>query len=274
MSYVIKENKIIVFNKQDFNPKHILECGQIFTYIINCNGNYEVYSKCEKTEIFEFDDRYELNCTNADYFVNFFDLEIDYGQIKKELNKTHFLQEPIKFGYGIRILNQDLLETIISFVISANNNIKRITKSMQQIRQYGKNKGSYYAFPTLDELALISEQQFKDMGTGYRSSYLVKLIEQLKQVDLEQTKLLSTPQLKKWLLSLMGVGPKVADCIMLFGYKRSDSFPVDTWLEKVYVETFNKQTSRIKMSQDFCDYFKSLAGYAQQYLFYFRRSQG
>ena len=182
------------------------------------------------------------------------------------------MTDAINFGYGIRILKQDILEVIFGFIISSNNNIERIKKTMAKIRLFGQNKGDYHAFPTLTELENITEQDYKTMGAGYRAKYLVEVTKQLKQVDLDQTFLWDTPKLKQWLLSLIGVGPKVADCILLFGYSRCDSFPVDTWIEKVYIDIFKENVPRNIMSKNLINYFGELSGYAQQYLFYYKRS--
>ncbi|MBQ3493950.1 MAG: 8-oxoguanine DNA glycosylase, partial [Clostridia bacterium] len=182
------------------------------------------------------------------------------------------LKNAIKFGYGIRILNQDIIEVIIGFIISANNNIKRIMNTMQKIRQFGENRGEYYCFPSLKVLQTISVEQFKDMGAGYRAEYLVESIKVLAETNFDNIKKLDNQSLRKWLISLKGVGPKVADCIMLFGFSRCESFPVDTWIEKVYFDIFKQKKPREQMSKDLLLHYGELSGYAQQYLFYYKRS--
>ena len=273
MNYILEKDKIVVYNCDDFNISHILECGQVFTYKKVADFEYEVYSKDKMAKVVFDGEKYNIFTNDIDYFVNYFDLNNDYGEIKKKLSEFDKMQEAIKFGYGIRILKQDLLEVIIGFVISSNNNIKRIKKSMAKIRECGENMGNYYAFPTLDELGKITEQKFREFGLGYRASYLVKLIKQLQNIDLNETKNWDKNKLKKWLLSLYGVGEKVCDCILLFGYGVCQSFPVDTWIEKVYVDLFNVTKSREKMSKDLVEYFGDLSGYAQQYLFFYKRSK-
>lgn len=271
--YKVLKDKIVILNKDEFCPKHILECGQIFSYKI-INNNYVVYSANKMAKITETKNGYEILTKDVNYFINFFDLNTNYTNIKNKLIKQHsFLKDVINFGYGIRILNQDALETIISFIVSANNNIKRIQKILFAIREnFGTNMGSFYAFPTLNQLQQITVQNFKDMGAGYRAEYLVKTISQLKNLNYLDWINLNTNDLNTNLLSLMGVGQKVADCIMLFAYKKKDVFPVDTWIQKVYNTYFNKEQNRKKIRKNLLDTFGENSGYAQQYLFYSQRS--
>lgn len=272
MIYSVQQDKIIIKDTKDFNISHILECGQVFTYKKNAENDYDVYSLDEFANVKKIGDEYIIYTKNPKYFVNYFDLDTDYSAIKKDIAKNDYIKKAINYGSGIRILRQNLLEVIIGFIVSANNNISRITKTMQKIREYGEKKDNYYAFPTLSRLNDITIQDFKDTGAGYRAEYLYQTIRQLNDVDLPKTKQWDTQKLKKWLLSLYGVGPKVADCILLFGYGRCDCFPVDTWIEKVYLDIFKTKQSRLKMSSDLVQYFGKNAGYAQQYLFFYKRS--
>ena len=271
------EVEILITDKKDFNPEHILECGQFFRYYKINHNHYLAFSNNKKVEIFERDNIYVIKCKNEDkeYFENFFDLNTDYSSIKNVLSKKYkLLNDAINFGYGIRILKQDILETIISFIISANNNIKRIQKSIEYICEHTGDKiEDYYAFPTLKQLKGKDEQFFINAGLGYRAKYMVKTIQELDKINLEESKKLKTLELKALLESLSGIGPKVADCILLFAYSRQDVFPVDTWIRKVYVEDFNgKENNRKKIAKALVDDFGNLSGYAQQYLFYFKRS--
>ena len=272
MIYSVQQDKIIIKDTKDFNISHILECGQVFTYKKNAENDYDVYSLDEFANVKKIGDEYIIYTKNPKYFVNYFDLDTDYSAIKKDIAKNDYIKKAINYGSGIRILRQNLLEVIIGFIVSANNNISRITKTMQKIREYGEKKDNYYAFPTLSRLNDITIQDFKDTGAGYRAEYLYQTIRQLNDVDLPKTKQWDTQKLKKWLLSLYGVGTKVADCILLFGYGRCDCFPVDTWIEKVYLDIFKTKQSRLKMSSDLVQYFGKNAGYAQQYLFFYKRS--
>ena len=154
MIYKVQNNKIIVTDKSQFNPEHILECGQVFRFGKDLSGNYFVISKDKKATIIETPTSYEIICDDTNYFINYFDLETDYNKIKENLSKHEILKPMIEHGYGIRILNGDPVEMIISYVISQNNNIKRIQAIIERLCQIGKNMGSYNAFPTTKELSI------------------------------------------------------------------------------------------------------------------------
>lgn len=272
MAYSVKNNTVFV-SKEDFNIKHTLCCGQIFSYK-KTENSYVVYSLCHKAELYEENDCIKIVCDDVKYFENFFDLKTDYSKIKQDLNKYPIMKKPIEFGYGIRILKNDKFEALISFIISANNNIKRIQKIIEELKcKYGEKREDFYAFPTRKELLNATEKDFLELSTGYRAKYLYKVLRQVDENTLEEWALLDTPNLREKLISLAGVGPKVADCIMLFGYYRQDVFPVDTWIAQMYNEYFDeKEKNRIKIRQNLVKKFGNLSGYAQQYLFYYQRS--
>ncbi len=268
----VEKNKKIIIEKTNFNLVQTLECGQVFSYYKE-NENYIVQSADKVALIQEMDDFYCINTEDTDYFINYFDFNTDYIKIKQELSQISLLNEAIKFGYGIKILKQDIFETIISFIISANNNIKRIKNILFKLRQnYGKKIGKFYAFPSMSELKNVSENDFVKLGAGYRAKYLVKVIKQLEFFDMEGSKTLSTEELRKNLIKLSGVGPKVADCILLFAYSRFDVFPVDTWIEKLYNQFYEHCSNRDKIRNILVEKFGNLSGYAQQYLFFYKRS--
>ncbi len=270
--YKIEKNKIIV-SKEDFVIEHILLCGQIFSYEEKDN-HFIAYSLDKQAEIYEKENCYEIITDSIDYFVNFFDLKTDYTKIKKVLNRFALLKKPIEFGRGIRIIRNDKFEILISFIISANNNIKRIQKIINGIKcECGKNMGEYFAFPTRRKLLNFSVDDFARLGAGYRAKYLYNVLRQVDEETLEDWDKLSTKELRKKLISLYGVGPKVADCILLFGYHRQDVFPVDTWIEQMYNEYVdNNLHNRNKIREKLVEMFGEYSGYAQQYLFYYQRS--
>ncbi len=273
MRYTIEKNKITIFGKEDFNPEHILECGQIFSFYKDESGNYVVLSTDRRAKLVETDEGFVIETTAPKYFEEFFDLKTDYSGIKKKLSNFEILKQPIKYGYGIRILKQNLFETLISFIVSANNNIKRIKMILNRIREkYGKRMNGFYAFPTREELLKATEADFAQLGAGYRAKYLYGVLRQVDENTLLQWDKLPTKELRRNLISLIGVGPKVADCVLLFGFGRGDVFPVDTWIEQMYDRFYTHIDNREKVRENLVAEFGELSGYAQQYLFFFMRA--
>lgn len=272
MKYEILENEIVIYDKQDFNCKHILECGQIFTYEKIENG-YKVYSEDKCALVEENENCVKIKTNFPKYFEDFFDLKNDYSIIKNKLLEFKFMKEPIEFGYGIRILKQNLFEMLISFIISANNNIKRIQLIINRMKEeIGERKDGYFAFPTREKMLSKDEEFFKKIGAGYRAKYLYQVIRQIDDEKLNSFNFLPTEELRKELIKLMGVGPKVADCILLFGYGRQTVFPVDTWICQMYNNFIGKEENREIMRKNLVEMFGDYSGYAQQYLFFYQRS--
>ncbi len=215
----------------------------------------------------------------------YFDLETDYEKIKERLSKVDdYLKTSIEYGKGIRILNQDLWETIISFIISANNNIPRIKGIIERISQkYGKkivyNEKEYYTFPTIEELSKASVQDLRELGTGFRDKRIYETTRKFleKEITLEELeKEQNVDTLREKLLELSGVGQKVADCIMLFALKKYSVFPIDVWVRRVMNELYIKEEDETKVSKTLLsnlakEKYQDLAGLAQQYLFYWKR---
>ncbi len=271
MRFYKGKDYIEIFGKDDFNIKQTLECGQVFSYQEN-EDCFLVYSANKKAKVTETYKGYIIKTDSPDYYENYFDLQTDYGAIKKALSKYEILQKPIQFGGGIRILKQNLFETLISFIVSANNNIKRIQLILNRLREkLGKDMGTYHAFPTRDELLSVDVKFFTDIGAGYRDKYLYSVVRQIDEETLENWKSLPTNELRKKLIALSGVGPKVADCVLLFGYGKGDVFPVDTWIQKMYNKFYENLDNREKIRNNLTRQFGELSGYAQQYLFYYIR---
>jgi len=272
VDYIKTKNQIKIFSLNDFNAQQILECGQIFRF--NINGNVaEVYSKDKKAKIETKENEVVISTTDVDYFENFFDLKTNYQQIKKAFKNDNFLAKAVKYGYGIRILNNDAYEMLISFIISANNNIKRIKNSIEYLcKKFGSNMGEYYAFPTLNQLKFATVEDYKLAGLGYRAEYMFETVQVLTEQKIEDLKNLTSDKQFEFLVSLKGVGEKVANCIMLFGLGVKNVFPVDTWINKVYNSlTGTTETNRKKITKELTSRYKELSGYAQQYFFYFFR---
>ncbi len=286
----MQEQKYILKNQDSFNLKDIFECGQCFRWNIEKDGSYTGVFKGNVINIKKEGNNIIFNgvCEGKiqDVVEDYFDLKRDYKKIKSKLSKIDSnMEKSIKYGEGIRILNQDLWETIISFIISANNNIPRIKGIIERLsKKYGKkiiwgNK-EYYAFPTAKELKNVTVEEYRKLGLGFRDVRLYETTQMIlnKQVDLEKLqKEEDTQKVRQELLKLSGVGPKVADCILLFStLKRFEVFPIDVWVRRVMNDLYIKNENENKVSKNEIlslanKKYGNLAGIAQQYLFYWRR---
>ena len=271
-NYIIENNKIIITDLSSFNVKQILDCGQIFRYEINEN-EAKVYSKNKMAKLITKNDIVEIEAEDVNYFINFFDLNTNYGEIKNQLFNDEFLTNSINFGYGIRIIKNDCYEMIVSFIISANNNIKRIKNSINYLcEKFGERCNGYYAFPTLERLKTATVQDFKNAGLGYRAEYLHETVSHLTEEIIEDLKHKTKDEKFEFLISLKGVGEKVANCILLFGLDEKNVFPVDTWINKVYNKIYNTNlTDRKEITKQLTEKYGNLSGYSQQYFFYYFR---
>ena len=280
------EQRYILENVQSFEPVHIFECGQCFRWNKQENNSYTGIVKNNVINVKKENERviFTGNC-NEDIktiCIDYFDLNKNYENIKTELSKIdNYLANSIKYGNGIRILHQDLWETLISFIISANNNIPRIKTIIERISKTYGNKlifqdKEYYTFPTQEELANVTVQDFRNLGLGFRDVRVYETVQKTlrKEIDLEQLeKEKDAETLRNKLLEIPGVGPKVADCIMLFSLKKYEVFPVDVWVRRVISELyFENVEQKPQIIQKFAkEQYGNLAGLAQQYLFYWRR---
>ena len=306
-----KENSIILENVKDFNIKQILECGQCFRWERITDTDYIIVAYRRVIEVIQEGSTVTILNTNMKDFneiwKQYFDLEVNYGEIKEELSKDELLRKSVEFGYGIRILNQDPFEMLISFIISARNSIPSI------INRYSKSFFTnitplnfwlwnislvcdkfvilYINFLfkyTPEQLKEATLEEIKETGASFRSKYIVDTIgkvnaaieaknngtlnEELQQFDLEYIKSLPTDECHKALQNFMGVGAKVADCIMLFSMAKKSAFPVDVWIKRAMIHFYLAPDVSLNKIRVFGrDKFGELSGMAQQYLFYYAR---
>ena len=287
----MKEQQYILKKPETFNLKDIFECGQCFRWNEEENGSYtgiwkeNVVNIKKEREDFVFTGICENNNLEEE-IQKYFDLDRNYEEIKKELSKKdEYMKTSIAYGKGIRILNQDLWETIISFIISANNNIPRIKGIIERLsKAYGdkiKWKGKeYYTFPTPMQLKNVTVEEYRKLGLGFRDVRLYETTKMILEgkVDLQELKNNpNTTEVRAKLLTLSGVGAKVADCILLFSdLKRLEVFPIDVWVRRVMNDLYIQNEDETKVSKKQIENiaikkFGNLAGLAQQYLFYWRR---
>ena len=275
----------LILREDSFKVDHIFECGQCFNFRKNEDGSFTAVFLGKIINLLECDGYTLIRNVSLDDFYNvfydYFDLGTDYKQIKEELSGSEILKKASDYGYGIRILNQDLFETTISFIISANNQIPRIKNAVRTISErYGDYLGEYmgekyYSFPSPDVLAKVDPLDLREYArVGFRD---VRIVETAKAfvdgfLNFEDEKSLTDIDLHKKLNELPGIGPKVADCIMLFAYHRRETFPVDVWIKRVMETLFIGKEVPKKQVDDYArKIFGELAGYAQQYLFYYGR---
>ena len=286
----MKEQQYILENATSFEPKHIFDCGQCFRWDEEADASYTGIVKNNVINVKKVDNSLVFKSVGADNLeqlvIDYFDLNRNYEKIKNELSKIdEYLANSINYGNGIRILNQDLWETIISFIISANNNIPRIKGIINRMSQkYGTeiiwNEKKYYTFPTVENLSKATVEDLRDLGLGFRDVRVYNTTHKIleKQVNLKELyQEKDTQKVRNILLTLDGVGPKVADCILLFStLKRFDVFPIDVWVRRVMNELYIKNEDETKVNKKDIEKlakekYGNLEGIAQQYLFYWKR---
>ena len=286
----MKEQSLVLKEIKSFNLTHIFECGQCFRWNKNTDGSYTGVVKNNVISIKMTNNNIYVKSYGEDnlekLFTEYFDIDRDYESIKKQLREIDDnMKQSILYGEGIRLLNQDLWETIISFIISANNNIPRIKGIIERIsKRFGNkiiwNNKEYYTFPTPEQLGKAEVEDLRNLGLGFRDIRVFETTKMIlnKEVDFEKLyKEKNTQVVRDELLKLPGVGPKVADCILLFStLKRFDVFPIDVWVRRVMNDLYIHREDENKVEKKEVlnianDKFGELQGIAQQYLFYWKR---
>ena len=290
----MREQRYVIKNIESFEPKHIFECGQCFRWNIEDDGSYTGVVKNNVLNVKKEENSIIIKGMCEDNLEelckDYFDLDTDYQKIKNKLSKLdNNLRVSIKYGKGIRILKQDVWEALISFIISANNNIPRIKGIIERIsKQYGEeiiwDDKKYYTFPNPEQLSNASVSDLRKLGLGFRDVRVFETCRLINQniISIEELETIKNiDELKEQLLRFPGVGPKVADCIMLFSMKKLEVFPIDVWVKRVMTELYGDEIRKLKNNSTIISnkqileyaqqYFGNLAGVAQQYLFYWRR---
>lgn len=214
-----------------------------------------------------------LSCSEKefeDFWRGYFDLDGDYGAYISRINpRDSYLLEAAGIGWGIRILRQDLWETLVSFLISQQNNIVRIRRCIEHIcERYGERRVSesgkmYYGFPRPEVLAALGEDELMACNLGYRSKYVVRAAKSVAsgETDLDRVRNMSYREAREELLKLYGVGEKVAECICLFALHHLEAFPVDTHINQALERHYRRGFPRRR--------YKGILGVMQQYMFYY-----
>ncbi|MCL2415274.1 MAG: hypothetical protein FWD01_00515 [Defluviitaleaceae bacterium] len=277
---------------KDFDIAQTLECGQCFRFERLEKGHYQIIANGRLLNVHQLSEnetKLYYPGENGEFipiptselkeiWIPYFDLQRDYDKIKTTLKKRDSaISKAIDFAPGIRILNQEPFETIISFIISQNNRIPQIKKVIKNISQkYGKKLiNELYAFPTVEELSVATLEELKECRLGFRDVYVIDAVEKIRSgaINLSRDNGMSTAELKASLMQIRGVGEKVAHCILLFGYSRFDAFPVDVWMRRImedlYFGGLSVKPSEIQKRAE--TKFGVYSGFAQQYLFHYSR---
>jgi len=267
---------------KNFDAEAVFTCGQCFRFVKEDDGSFTGVAKGKAINVLS--DGENVTFTNVsesefkDIWEDYFDLKRDYETIIKTLSENEVICESVKFGKGIKILRQDFFECLISFIISANNNIPRIQKIINTMSEIWGEKivfgeKEYYSFPKPEALSGICEKDLEPLRCGYRAKYIVNAVNSFLngEINEEEIKTLPEKEAREALMKISGVGPKVADCILLFAFGRFEVFPTDVWVKRVMAELFGaEEKNATRMGKEL---FGEYAGIAQQYLFYKRRNQ-
>lgn len=270
--------KKIILSDKDFDLTHTFDCGQCFRwdeadggFVGVAGGYWGKFTRCDEGIMLETD------CEDDAFWTEYLDLERNYSEIKEKLSFNPLMKSAVSYGGGIRILKQEFFETLVSFIISQRSSIPKIKSTVKKLcEKYGKEINVdgkvYYSFPSCEDLASVTEEDFRSLGVGYRAPYLVRCVEDVRtgRISEEELMKLSTCEAREKLMTLYGVGDKVCDCVMLFALKKYDLFPSDVWIKRVMCEEFGSSEASAKADGE--KLFGEYSGFAQQYLFYYRRS--
>ena len=259
----------MIINVKPFDLEQTFECGQCFRWNRNKDGSYTGVAHSKLINIKKTENGIEIN-DNSEIWQQYFDLNTDYSEIINKLSTTEIMKKAINCGGGIRILKQEFFETVISFIISQNNNIPRIKNIVEAFcRKYGeKIEGEYYTFPKAEIIASLEKEDLAFLKAGYRDSYIIDAARKIAKGEIDKEIIYNGS------IEDARVDPKVADCILLFSAARGEVFPTDVWMKKVLTQLYGFENLTPKTINKFAkENFGNLAGYAQQYLFYSMREE-
>ena len=272
-----------IINVTDFNLKYTLESGQSFRWNKVDDAYYGVVEG-EILKIKQCDDILIINSSNHEneplstsYIYHYLDLHRELSPILAAVNVDGYMNRIIEHLWGMRLLNQELWETIASFILSQNNNMLRIRKIIRSLSQQFGRKLVYdgyvdYSFPTPQVLTDAGIDKIFECGTGYRASYLWNAAKDVtnEHLKLDVLKQMDYPDAKQELMKLNGIGEKVADCICLFSLGHLAALPVDVWIKRIFERIYLQKPATSREIQEFAKkYFGKYVGYAQQYLFHY-----
>ena len=270
MKNISSENFIVIPDVRDLDLEQTLDCGQSFRWEKQNDGSFSGVAFGKYVNIsLDGTDMIIKNAAPEDEKIwrEYFDLELDYGKIREDISRLHpVLEDAARYAPGIRILRQEPYEALCTFIISQNNNIKRIKGIVARLcESFGDEiDEGVYTFPNAERLAELTPDDLAPLRAGFRNRYIIDSAKKVAsgEVDLELCKTADYEAARAELMKITGVGVKVADCTLLFGMHRVEAFPVDVWMKRAMEKLFPGMTAN-----DFGEY----AGIAQQYIFHYSR---
>lgn len=265
-----KNNNTYLKLSDPFSLSQTLDCGQAFRFEelangrwggVACNRYLELEITADQTVVLYDVNEKEFENIWRDYF----DLDRDYSEIIEKISTNEVLKNASEYGKGIRVLNQPPWETLCSFIISQNNNIKRIKGIISRLCEtYGEETPGGYTFPTAEKLASLSPEDLAPLRAGFRAKYIIDAAKKVAngEVNLDTLKDLPYGEAQAELLKIKGVGPKVADCALLFSHRHIDAFPKDVWIKRALTVLFGGELPKEAVPY---------AGIVQQYIFFYAR---
>lgn len=271
MNYEVHDNAVVVHDVTALSLPETLDCGQAFRWVENEDNSFTgvAFGKVLRVELL-CNDLWLHGSSEEDFlsvWQDYFDLNLDYEQIREDIKTIHpVLSEATEYAPGIRILQQEPWEALCTFIISQNNNIKRIKGIVERLCETFGDRiaDGYYSFPSAERLARLTPEDLQPLRAGFRNKYIIDAAKKVAdgEVNLENCKTLEYDTARAELCRIKGVGNKVADCTLLFGMHRVEAFPIDVWMKRAMEKLFPDMTAN-----DFGEY----AGIAQQYIFHYSR---
>lgn len=287
MKVSCENNIVTVDGVNDFTLSQILECGQCFHFDKLDEEVYEVVAFGRAVKMEQTDKVLRIYGSSMEDYEGiwklYLDMDNDYGLIKQSVIKADgALKTAVDEKSGIRILNQDFFETLISFIVSQNKSIPQIKQCVKNISHrfgdevIGYNGEAFYVFPDVQRLHDATEEELRECKVGFRAQYIKNATEAVYSGAVTKEKLdeLDIAQARELLMTIKGVGEKVANCVLLFGLGRREAFPVDVWMKRIMEQMYfdGKDTKKQDIEAFAVNKFGDLGGYAQQYLFDYART--
>ena len=270
MNYEITSRGIEINIGSCFDLKNTFDCGQCFRWNENPDGSFTGIVKDKCVRIYRDSDKIIIENSSEDDFKNlwenYLDLTVCYDDIRNEIiSLDSRLQCAVDSIDGIRILNQEPWEALCSFIISQNNNIPRIKLIVSRLcENFGDEITGGYTFPSADKIACLSVDDLAPLRSGFRAKYIIDAAQKVSsgEVNLEKMRTAPIDECRKELMTIKGVGPKVAECTLLYGLHRLEAFPIDVWMKKALSTLFSGISP---------ENLGKYAGIAQQYIFHYSR---